>query len=99
MPEVVERYLELGLRLGQLLEGIVDAYYGPPELKQRVENEPTPDPARLAADARRLLGDLDGGEGELESHRRRWIRRQVRGLLVTARRFAGETIGFEDEVE
>ncbi|HEY2814183.1 MAG TPA: hypothetical protein VGJ03_12020 [Acidimicrobiales bacterium] len=101
MADVVERYLELGLRLGRLLDGLVDAYYGPPDLARRVAAEPPPDPGKLAADARRLIADLDSGEGGdgIDAHRRRWIRGQVRGLLVTARRFAGETIGFVDEVE
>src|SRR5262245_61230556 len=103
MPEtsVVERYIELGLRLGRLLDGLVDAYYGPAEIARRIEAEATPDPAKLAADARRLLADLDSGAGgdDIDAHRRRWVRGQTRGLLVTARRFAGETIGFVDEVE
>ena len=99
MADVVERYLELGLRLGRLLDGLVDAYYGPADLKQRVDNEPLPEPARLVRDARGLLADLDAGESDLDAHRRRWIRGQVRGLLVTARRFNDEAIGFEDEVE
>jgi hypothetical protein len=103
MPEtnVVERYLELGLRLGRLLDGLVDAYYGPPGLARRIEAEPAPDPAKLAADARRLIADLDSGAGgdDIDAHRRRWIRGQVLGLSVTARRFAGESIGFVDEVE
>jgi hypothetical protein len=97
--DLVTRYIELGLRLGRLLDGLVDAYYGPGEMKQRVDNEPTPDPAQLMQDARRLIGDLDAGDGDLEAHRRVWIRGQARGLLVTAQRFAGETIGFLDEVE
>jgi hypothetical protein len=97
--DVVTRYLELGLRLGRLLDGLVDAYYGPPELKRSIHNEPTPDPSRLVADARALIAALDAGDGDLDAHRRRWLRGQVRGLLVTARRFAGETIGFVDEVE
>ena len=97
--DLVVRYLELGLRLGRLLDGLVDAYYGPPELKLRVDNEPAPDPAKLAQDARHLIAELDAGEGALDAHRRRWIRGQARGLLVTAQRFAGETIGFLDEVE
>ena len=99
MADLVLSYLELGLRLGRLLDGLVDAYYGPPDVKRRVDNEPTPEPARLVLDARALLADLDAGEGGLDAHRRRWIRGQVRGLLVTARRFNDETIGFEDEVE
>jgi hypothetical protein len=82
-----------------LLDGLVDAYYGPAELKQRVDNEPAAEPAKLAQHARQLIADLDAGEGDLDAHRRRWIRGQARGLLVTARRFAGETIGFLDEVE
>ena len=97
--DLVSRYLELGLRLGRLLDGLVDAYYGPAELKQRVDNEPAPDPAKLVADARRLIGDLDAGDGDVDAHRRKWIRGQARGLLVTARRFAGEAIDFVDEVE
>jgi hypothetical protein len=97
--DLVTRYIELGLRLGRLLDGLVDAYYGPLELKQRVDNEPVPDPAKLVADARRLIADLDAGDGDLDAHRRVWIRGQTRGLLVTARRFAGEMIGFLDEVE
>ena len=98
-PDLVTRYIELGLRLGRLLDGMVDAYYGPPELAARVEAEPMPEPSKLEGDAKRLLADLDAGEGDLDAHRRQWIHGQARGLLVSARRFAGETIGFVDEVE
>src|SRR4029077_12933104 len=44
-------YLELGLRLGKHVEGLVDAYYGSPELKAQVDAEGIVDPARLVADA------------------------------------------------
>jgi hypothetical protein len=98
-PGLVTRYIELGLRLGRLLDGMVDAYYGPAELRARVEAEPIPAPTKLVADAKRLLADLAAGDGDLDAHRRRWIQGQGRGLLVSARRFAGETIGFIDEVE
>ena len=30
-PGLVEEYLTLGLRLGRHIDGMVDAYYGPPE--------------------------------------------------------------------
>ena len=98
-PDIVTRYIELGLRLGRLLDGMVDAYYGPPELRAQVEAEPKPEPTKLVADAKRLLADLDAGDGDRDAHRRRWIHGQSRGLLVSARRFAGDTIGFVDEVE
>jgi hypothetical protein len=91
---IVERYLTLGLTLGRHIDGMVDAYFGPPGLAERV---PDVAPARLVEDARRLLADLD--DSDLEPTRRRWIAAQVRGLLTTARRLAGEPIGYADEVE
>jgi hypothetical protein len=86
---VAERYLELGLRLGKHVEGLVDSYYGPPELQQQVEAEETIDAAQLAADADALLGELDDG----------WLYDQVRGCATYARVLAGEDISYEDEVE
>ncbi|MGH9234202.1 MAG: DUF885 domain-containing protein, partial [Acidimicrobiales bacterium] len=62
MSDVVERYLELGLRLGRHVDGFVDAYYGPPDLAARVEAEPVRPPAELRADAGRLVADLDAGD-------------------------------------
>jgi hypothetical protein len=84
-----ERYLELGLRLGKHVEGLVDAYYGPPELQQQVEAEATIDAAQLAADAEALHDELDDG----------WLRDQVRGCWTYARVLAGDDISYEDEVE
>ena len=92
--DVVERYLTLGLALGRHIDGLVDAYFGPPELAARVVDVP---PARLADDARRLLADLE--HAALEPARRRWIAAQVTGLRTTALRLAGEPIGYADEVE
>jgi hypothetical protein len=99
VDEVVIRYLELGLRLGRLLDGLVDAYYGPDDLARRVAAEPTPDPRVLAGDARRLVADLDAGAGDLDARRRAWVRGQVLGLRTTAQKLAGDDIGYVDEVE
>jgi hypothetical protein len=95
MSDVPERYIELGLRLGRHAEGLVDAYYGPSEIKERVEAEDLQDPAALARDAAELLGSLDGLEGQ----RREWLRAQLVGLETVARRLAGEDVSFEEEVE
>ena len=96
--DVVTRYLALGLRLGRHIDGLVDAYFGPADLAKRVAAEPVLPPARLAEDARRLLADLPEAT-VLDPVRRRWLAAQVRGLHTTARRLAGETIGYSDEVE
>jgi hypothetical protein len=101
VSDIVERYLELGLRLGRHVDGFVDAYYGPAELAARVDAEPLRAPAELAADAGRLVADLDAGEGAdaVDAGRRRWIRAQALGLRTSAAKLAGEPIGYLDEVE
>jgi len=97
----VERYIELGLRLGRHVDGFVDAYYGPPSLSAQVEAEPLLPPAGLAQDAARLLTDLDAGvdADTLSAARRRWLRGQTLGLRTSARKLAGEPIAYLDEVE
>jgi hypothetical protein len=94
---VVERYLELGLRLGRHVDGFVDAYFGPPDIKRRVDAAPVVPPAQLADDARRLLRDVE--DADLDGNRRHFLAAQVRGLHTTARTLAGEVIGYSDEVE
>jgi hypothetical protein len=86
---VAERYIELGLRLGRHVDGLVDSYYGPPELAERVDAEPLREPAALAEDAERLLDDTDD----------RYLRAQVVGLGTVAQKLAGVEIPYSDEVE
>jgi hypothetical protein len=98
---IIDRYLELGLRLGRHIEGFVDAYYGPQSLSERVAAEAVSAPDALATDAARLIADLDAGVDEdlVDARRRRWIRAQVLGLHTSARKLAGEDIAYADEVE
>jgi len=84
-----ERYLELGLRLGKHVDGLVDAYYGPPEIKERVDAEEPIDAAQLAADGDALLGELEDG----------WLADQVLGCATSAHVLAGDEISYSDEVE
>ena len=52
VPDPVARdYLLLALRLDQHVPGLVDGYYGPADLKARVDLENPRPPARLAEDA------------------------------------------------
>jgi hypothetical protein len=86
---VVERYLRLGLQLGRHVDGIVDAYFGPPELAATVEAEPPVDPRALVSAAEALLDELEEG----------WLRDQVVGLRTYAGVLAGEPGSYADEVE
>ena len=98
MPdELVTAYVELGLRLGRHVEGLVDAYFGRPELKRRIDTEELREPSALAADAGRLRAAVD--EDGFDESRRRWLRAQLIGLETVAQRLAGEQIAYEDEVE
>jgi hypothetical protein len=96
--DLVEQYLELGLRLGRHVDGLVDAYYGPPDLAARADAEPPRAPGQLRDTARQLLAGLDA-DTDLEPSRRRWLRAQVNGLRTTAAKLAGDPIGYADEVE
>ena len=86
---IVERYLLLGLRLDRHVEGMVDAYYGPPELADRVAAEPLTDPADIAAAGDELLAELEDG----------WLRDQVVGVRTCAAFMAGGPGSYPDEVE
>src|SRR5829696_9799445 len=98
MSDLVTSYLALGLALGRHVDGLVDAYYGPTELARRAEEGPPRPPAALADEARALLADLEA-DRDLDATRRHWIAAQVRGLRTTARKLAGEPVGYADEVE
>lgn len=99
MDDPVHRYLEVGLQVGRHLDGLVDAYYGPADLEQRVADEPRRELPALVADLRSLVADLDAGDGDLDAVRRRWLRAQAAGLHTAARKLAGEDVAFLDEVE
>lgn len=95
MSGVAVEYIELGLRLGRHMEGLVDSYYGPAEIKERIDAEELRAPDSLAEDATRLHDSLDG----LEDDRRTWLEAQLVGLETAARKLGGGEVSFEDEVE
>jgi hypothetical protein len=95
--DVVRSYLELCLRLGRHVDGLVDAYFGPAELAEQVEAEELREASTLASDASSLNDAL--GDAGLEEQRTRWLRAQLVGLETVARKLDGEQFDFEDEVE
>ncbi len=84
-----ERYVLLGLRLGRHVDGLVDSYYGPAELKEQVDNEELVPAEQLVADGASLVAELDDG----------WLRDCAQGLETYARVLSGEPISYSDEVE
>ena len=87
-PALVERYLELGLRLGRHADELVDSYYGPAEVARRVAAEEPREPRALAEDADALAVELGDDP---------WLAAQARSLGATARKLAGEELGYAEE--
>ncbi|TAL08553.1 MAG: DUF885 domain-containing protein, partial [Chloroflexota bacterium] len=92
-PDPVARdYLLLGLRLDQHRPGLVDAYFGPADLKAQADMESLRPPARLADDAvalrERLPTEVDDPE------RRTWFQAQLAALEVQARVAAGDVVAY-----
>jgi hypothetical protein len=96
----IREYLLLGLRFDRLESGYVDAFTGDPSLRQTVLAEPTADPADLVRQAQRLLAalpDVPHSNG-FDQTRAAYLSVHLRALACAGRKFAGEAIGFVDEV-
>lgn len=94
---LIEQYLELGLRLGKLSPDLVDSYYGPSEIRVRIDAEPVPDPAVLLEDSENLATSIVGAD--LDEARMKWLRAQVDGLRIAARVLSGARLSYAEEVE
>jgi hypothetical protein len=86
---ITQRYVRLGLQLGRHDDGVVDAYFGPPELAAEVQAAAPVELPKLVSDAEALLAELDDG----------WLRDQVSALRTYAGVLAGESWSYADEAE
>ncbi|MGN7782453.1 DUF885 domain-containing protein [Mycolicibacterium sp. 22603] len=94
---LIDEYLLLGLRFDRVEEGYVDSFTGDPALRRKVADEPAPDPADLARTAARLLAEVPAAEG-LDAQRRAYLSAHLKALACAGRKFAGEDVGFVEEV-
>src|SRR5262245_12065651 len=98
VPDPIARdYLLLGLRLDQHVPGLVDAYYGPADLKAKVDIETLRSPGALAVDADALRERL--ATEVAESDRRDWLDTQLVALATQARELAGTSLPYEEHLE
>jgi hypothetical protein len=90
-------YILLGLRMDQHMPGLVDAYYGPADIKARVDMEQLRPPSRLREDvaslAERVAREID------EQDRKEWLTAQLNALDAHALALAGEPLEYTRYVE
>ncbi len=95
MDDIAREYLLIGLSLGEIQDGIVDAYFGPPEVKeQALADKATP--VELTGRAAALRVRLDEVP---DAQRARWLDRQLIALETLARQANGEQFQYRDIVE
>jgi hypothetical protein len=97
LDDLSRRYVELGFGLERHIDGTVDAYFGPPEIRTAVVEGPMPTPESLLADATALLTEIESAE--LPPSRTDYLVAQVRALHTTCRKLTGETIPYREEVQ
>jgi hypothetical protein len=97
MDEIARDYLELALSLERHVEGFVDAYFGPPEIKAAVDAAPPRPLGELAGQAARLLAAVEAEDGSPQ--RQEYLAAQVRAMQVVIDKAAGRELDFQTEVE
>ena len=99
MNALAERYVKTVLAMGQHDKDYVDAYYGPPELKQQAEASKI-DLDAIAAQARAVRADLaklPAGNTEIDRLRHSYLDRQLSSLEARIRIVKGERLSFDEE--
>ncbi|MFX1353246.1 MAG: hypothetical protein ACFFGP_04725 [Promethearchaeota archaeon] len=89
-------YLLLALRTGKLIEGFVDAYYGPPELSDLVDNEKPISPNTLLESCKNLQSQLD--EQDFIEERMRFLKKTLRAIETSLNITSGKKIPFLEKV-
>jgi hypothetical protein len=93
IDSISSRYIGLAFDIEAHVEGFVDAYFGPPELKQRPTSRT---PAEIVAEIAALRTEIT--LSDYPAQRRGYLDVQLRGMEATARRLGGEEMAFRDEV-
>jgi hypothetical protein len=96
MTSFAERYLLLGIRLGRVQDGLVDCFFGPPELEALVDAEELHGADELRTDAAALRDDVAGSD--LDPQRRRWLSAQLEALECVAEQAAGRPVDWVSAV-
>lgn len=93
---ISHEYLALSFAIERLFPGFVDAYFGPPEIREAAQAGADPDPEELLARAI-ALGD-DVAAGSYPDSRKVFLIAQIRTMATICRRLADQPLDYVDEV-
>ncbi|MGZ7158890.1 MAG: hypothetical protein ACXVHR_00260 [Methanobacterium sp.] len=93
MPDFGEEYLKLTLEINKHLEGYVDSYFGPSDLKIKVENTPKT-PINILNENLNDLHDLLPEDKE----RGAYLKKVLRAMENTLKILSGENLNFKGEI-
>lgn len=95
LDDLSTQYVTLTFGLAAHIDGAIDGYYGPEDLRPAAD-APKPAPADLVAQASDLLAAIE--RADITANRLDYLTAQARGMATMAAKLAGETIAYEDEV-
>jgi hypothetical protein len=99
MNDAAERYVRLVLAMGEHDADYVDAYYGPPALREeaRAARQSLAEIQTAATDLRDTLTAIDRPAEAIESLRLDYLRRQTDALIARAAMLQGTRLTFDEE--
>ena len=87
-------YLRLTLEINKHIDGFVDAYYGPDDLKAAVEDASKREPAALLDDVAALQAAIPGDDPA----RQAYLQAELRAIECSVRMLNGEKFDYLEEV-
>lgn len=96
MDALSQAYLTLALAIDRHVPGFVDAYFGPPELREAAQYGPAAAPQALLEQAH-FLADTVATSDLLET-RKAFLSAQFRAMITLCQKLCGEPLDYQDEV-
>ena len=90
-------FVALAFGLNRHVDGFIDAYTGPDEIRERLTRAEPASPEGLLEQAR-VLADQVAMADDLDPDRRNALRSQTSAMVAVAERLAGAELSYEDEV-
>jgi hypothetical protein len=96
MDALSQAYLTLALAIERHVPGFVDAYFGPPEIREVARQGPVASPQALLEQAH-FLADRVAASDLIET-RKAFLGAQLHAVITICRKLCGEMLDYRDEV-